>query len=203
MVTVDGAAVARADGGRELLFAVGLAAVTHLLYQAQSLALARMGHPLPPDVPDLRQLLGTHVVIARVLNHVFNAALNALFAVFGIVLLKILVRRDALAVALAIGIMLLATLSTALHSGVPAVAVSVSGLVITIVILAIQRLGLLAAMTMFFVSFILSSGVMTFDPSRWFFGNSLLLMLIPAALACDGFYASRGGEPLFGRRLLD
>jgi hypothetical protein len=31
----------------------------------------------------------------------------------------------------------------------------------------------------------------------------MLLMMIPAALAGYGFYISRGGEPLFGRRLLD
>jgi hypothetical protein len=56
---------------------------------------------------------------------------------------------------------------------------------------------------LFLVNFILSPAVLTFDTSKWFFPNSMLLMLIPAALACYGFYVSRGGEPLLGRRLLD
>jgi hypothetical protein len=30
-----------------------------------------------------------------------------------------------------------------------------------------------------------------------------LIMAIPAVLACYGFYVSRGGEPLFGRAVLD
>ena len=49
----------------------------------------------------------------------------------------------------------------------------------------------------------MSSAAVTLDSSKWFFGNSVLLIAIPAALACYAFYASRGGEPLLGRRLLD
>ena len=44
---------------------------------------------------------------------------------------------------------------------------------------------------------------MTLDPSKWFFPSSLPLLLIVAGLAVYGFYASRGGEPLLGRRILD
>ena len=40
-------------------------------------------------------------------------------------------------------------------------------------------------------------------PVEWFFGDSLLLIAIAAALALYGFYISRGGEPLLGRRILD
>jgi hypothetical protein len=67
----------------------------------------------------------------------------------------------------------------------------------------IQRLGLLATMAAFLVNFMIANAVVTFDASRWFFGDSVLLMAVPAALACYGFYISRGGEPLLGRRLLD
>jgi hypothetical protein len=73
----------------------------------------------------------------------------------------------------------------------------------TIIVLTIQHLGLLAAMVLFLVNFIISNAIVTFDPSKWFFGDSMLLMMIPAALACYGFYISRDGEPLLGRRLLD
>jgi hypothetical protein len=43
----------------------------------------------------------------------------------------------------------------------------------------------------------------TFDPTKWFFNESLLLIAIPAALALYGFYISRGGEPLLGKAALD
>ena len=49
----------------------------------------------------------------------------------------------------------------------------------------------------------MSSAAVTLDLSKWFFGNSVPLIAIPVALACYAFYASRGGEPLLGRRLLD
>ena len=43
----------------------------------------------------------------------------------------------------------------------------------------------------------------TLDTSRWFFADSLLVLLIPVTMACYAFYAARGGEPLLGRRILD
>lgn len=49
-------------------------------------------------------MLGTDIIIARMLNHVFNAVLNALFAVFGMVLLKMIFKRERLAVGVAIGL---------------------------------------------------------------------------------------------------
>jgi hypothetical protein len=70
-------------------------------------------------------------------------------------------------------------------------------------VLTIQRLGLVAVMTLFLVNLLMSGAVVTLDPSKWFFTDSLLLMAIPAALAVYGFYVSRGGEPLFGRAVLD
>jgi len=44
---------------------------------------------------------------------------------------------------------------------------------------------------------------LTTDMSRPYAGASVMLLLGIAALAAYGFYASRGGEPLFGRPLLD
>jgi hypothetical protein len=65
------------------------------------------------------------------------------------------------------------------------------------------RFGLLATMTFFAVNFFLQYGVLTLDPSRWFFPASIALLLIVSTLAVYGFYASRGGEPLLGKRILD
>jgi len=65
------------------------------------------------------------------------------------------------------------------------------------------RFGLLTTMTFFAVNFLLQIGVITLDPSLWFFPASTTLLLIVSALAVYGFYASRGGEPLLGKRILD
>jgi hypothetical protein len=76
-------------------------------------------------------------------------------------------------------------------------------LMITIIVLTIQRLGLVATVVLFLANFMTSSALVTLDPPRWFFADSVLLIAMPVALACYGFYVSRGGEPLFGRRILD
>jgi hypothetical protein len=70
-------------------------------------------------------------------------------------------------------------------------------------VLTVQRLGLLSLVFLFLVMFFLSQSVVTLDTSRWFFADSLLPVLLIAALAGYGFYASRGGEPLFGKAILD
>ena len=49
----------------------------------------------------------------------------------------------------------------------------------------------------------MANAVITLDTSRWFFADSAVQLSILAALAAYGFYASRGGEPLLGTRLLD
>jgi hypothetical protein len=76
-------------------------------------------------------------------------------------------------------------------------------LFVAILVLTIKRLGLLAAIALFLVNSFIDSSATTLDTTRWFFADALLPVFICAALACYGFYASRGGEPLFGRRLLD
>ena len=75
--------------GRDILFGVGLGALIQVLGLSADYAAYRLGYPTTPLVPDLSELLGTAVVVARTLNQVFNAVVNALFAVFAMVLLKI------------------------------------------------------------------------------------------------------------------
>jgi hypothetical protein len=58
-------------------------------------------------------------------------------------------------------------------------------------------------MALFLTSMMMSSAAITLDSSKWFFGNALLMMAMPAGLAVYGFYVSRGGEAILGRRVLD
>jgi hypothetical protein len=74
---------------------------------------------------------------------------------------------------------------------------------ITIIVLTIQRLGLVATIVLFLVNLMTASAVVTLDSSKWFFGDSMLLIAMPVGLAFYGFFISRGGEPLLGRRILD
>jgi hypothetical protein len=75
--------------------------------------------------------------------------------------------------------------------------------IVSAMVFVALRLGLLATIVMFFVNFVLASAVVTLNPSSWFFSQSAAVLLMVAALTLYGFIASRAGEPLFGRRILD
>jgi hypothetical protein len=189
--------------GRDILFGAALGAVMTVIGLSTSSINEALGHPTPPLVPELRQLFGTHVVIARMLNQVFNAVLNALFAVYAIVLLKIVVRRHGAAIVLGIALAFLLAARGVFDGGSVAVNATAALVMITIIVMTIDRLGLVATVMLFLTNLMMSGAVVTLDSSKWFFGNAMLLMALPTALAFYGFYVSRGGEPLLGRRVLD
>jgi Protein kinase domain len=187
--------------GRDVLFGVSLGLGISALAAGSTYAGARLGYTWTPSVPDLQELLGISLVIARTLNQVFNAVLNAIFAVFGMVLLKMALKREWLASVVAIALAMLMAVSS--DGGSRVLNFAAALVMVSAIVLTIQRLGLVAITVLFFVYFIMSSAVITLDTSRWFFRDSAVQLAIPALLAVYGFYASRGGEPLFGTRLLD
>jgi serine/threonine-protein kinase len=189
--------------GRDVLLGVALALAVRVLTIGSTYLNVRLGHPATPDVPDLQELLSASVNVARTLNQVFNAVLNAIFAVFVLVVLKMVLRREWLAALVAIGLVM-GLLTGGFGKGTElAINFTAMLLAVAIMVFTIQRLGLVAVTVAFFVLYLLGNAVITLDTSRWFFGDSMIQLSIPALLAVYGFYASRGGEPLFGARLLD
>ena len=63
--------------------------------------------------------------------------------------------------------------------------------------------GLLSLVIAFFVNQILNNAPLTLQPSMPYAPASMAALLIVFALVVFGFYASRGGQPLFGRLLQD
>jgi serine/threonine-protein kinase len=189
--------------GRDILFGTALGVLIPVIDVGAGLLAQKLGHPAAPPTPSLDDLLGTRFVLAQVGNQVFNALLNALFVVFGMVLLKIVVRREWAAVTVAIALF---SFTSARGLQVDAAwAINLVGiiLVIAIIVLTVKNLGLLATVVLFLASAIIADAAFTLDTSKWFFADSLLILLIPMTMAAYGFYASRGGEPLLGRRILD
>jgi serine/threonine-protein kinase len=189
--------------GRDILFGVALGLLIHALGIGGDFVNARLGQVIPPHLPPLDNLLGPQYVLALMGNQVFNAILNAIFCVFGMVILKILVRSEWAAVAVAIALFTFTSSKGIGDAGSYVINLASVILFITIIVLTIQRLGLLAVIVLFLVNAFINSAAVTLDTSRWFFGEVLLPVLVIAGLAVWSFYVSRGGEPLFGRRLLD
>ena len=189
--------------GRDILFGAALGALVTVLAVATDYLSYRLAYSVEPRVPELRLLIGTSAVLARTLNQVFNAVLNALFGVLGMVLLKMFVKREGLAAGLAILLTMLLAVRGVFDGGAAVINAAAALLIVTIIVLTIQKLGLVATIALFLMNFMTSSAVVTLDPSTWFFPQAVLLIAMPVALAVYGFYVSRGGEPLLGRRILD
>jgi serine/threonine-protein kinase len=189
--------------GRDILFGVALGVLLVLSDLGTNLLAQRLGQVVPPKVPPLDSLLGTRFALALMGSQVFNAIINAIFFVFGLVLLKIIFRTEWAALVVASALFLFTGTRGLQDLGPFGLNLVNSALFTGIMVLTVQRLGLLSLVFLFLVNYFLSQSIVTLDTSRWFFADSLLPISVVAGLACYGFYASRGGEPLFGRAILD
>ena len=70
-------------------------------------------------------------------------------------------------------------------------------------IFVLFRFGILGLSATYFTSLLISSCLLTVDPSRWYFRSSALVLVILAALAIHGFRAALAGRPMFGRAILE
>jgi tRNA A-37 threonylcarbamoyl transferase component Bud32 len=189
--------------GRDILYGIALGLLIHVIGLGADALHTRLGYVIPPHLPTLDNLLGTRYVIAIMGNQVFNAILNAMVCVFGMVILKILLRSEWAAVGVAIGLFTFTSSRGIGDGGSAAVNLATVVMFITLIVLTIKRLGLLSTIVLFLVDSFINNAAVTLDPSRWFFADALLPVLFVVGLAVWAFYVSRGGEPLFGRRLLD
>jgi hypothetical protein len=80
-------------------------------------------------------------------------------------------------------------------------AITITG--ICLVFAVLLRFGLLALLVTFYTFLVTGVFPLTLDFSRPYASASLALLIAVAGLSILGFVASRGGEPLFGRPLLD
>ena len=158
---------------------------------------------LPPQVPSVTWLEGSRLMLTIMAQLVVTATFNSLWIVFGLVAMNLIVRRVWIS-AVVMTLFLFATAIGDLATTPPAWFTSIFLLaIVSVMVFVVFRFGLLAAVVMFFVNYLIGSAVITLDPSKWFFPTSAALLLLVSALAVYGFYAARGGEPLLGRRILD
>jgi hypothetical protein len=190
--------------GRDVLLGALFGIATALISRANGPIRAFLGYPEPPPfATNISLLEGNRQVLAAIASMMVSAMFNALWIVFGLVAIKLLVRRGWVSGVL-MTVFLVAIDAGEVAQTPPAwVGLMLFGIVIAAFVLVAFRRGLLATVVMFFVQFGLSSAVLTSNSAAWFFSTSATLLLIMIALAVYGFYASRGGEPLLGRRILD
>jgi hypothetical protein len=159
--------------------------------------------PLPPTVPSVVWLEGFRQMVATVAQFVFSAMVNSLWIAFGLVVTNLIVRRVWITAVIMVAFLLSTAVSDVLEAPPIWLGSFFVVFVMASIVFVLLRFGLLASLMMFFVNFILGTAVLTLDTSKWFFPTSATLLLFVIALAIYGFYSSRAGEPLLGRRILD
>jgi hypothetical protein len=190
--------------GRDVLIGVGASALILLIGRLDSLIRPVLGYPtVQAAVPYIEMLMGPREVLALIGQMIFSASFNAVWIVFGLVAVNLVARR-VWVTALVMTLFLMLTGLGNIGEAKPVWLSIVVGLLsVSLIVFIMLRFGLLATLVFFFANFLLNSSTITLDPGKWFFSTSTLMLLLVAALGFYGFYASRGGEPLLGRRLLD
>ena len=144
-----------------------------------TLLAGRFGYWPPPSVPSFDHLLGTRFVIAQVGNRSSTACSTRCSSCSAWCCSSC--SFDASGRPCSWRSLLFTFTASRGLSDVGSRAVNLSSifLFISIMVFTAQRLGLLAMVVLFFVEFMFSGAAITLDPSSWFFGDSLLLILIP------------------------
>jgi predicted Ser/Thr protein kinase len=120
-----------------------------------------------------------------------SSLVTGLISLFVLLLIRLIVRKTWIAVGLAL---LVAIPLAAAPFGWELVFVIAAPLVSLTIFL---RVGLLAYFSVLLTD-LLFRVPMTLDPDAWYFGHSLVVLLLIATLATYGFVVSLGGRPAFG-----
>ena len=188
--------------GRDMLVGMAAGVTLSLIDLGKATLIPAMGFsaPFPKYGFDEEILgLGSGAVWVVLLQSV-AAISGALFTVLLIVILRLTLRLRWLAIAVTILILSLTSMydmNVVLYSIPFPLA---SGILLTIIAL---RFGLLSLVVALCLCGVLAAVPLTLETSRWFAAPSNWTLLGITGLACFGFYAARGGQPLFGAILKD
>jgi serine/threonine-protein kinase len=190
--------------GRDILVGVAAGTIGALLIASRVLIPRAFGLPLAtPQLPEPLILFGTRFAMSSAAQIIRRAIVDSMQIMGVVVFLKIVLRRNWLVLAAGT----LAVLPIAM-SGTFAgeqlgleLAISLAG--IALVFAVLLQFGLLALVVTIYTFLAIEGFPLTLDLSRPYAGSAWMLSAAIAALSLFGFYASRGGEPLLGRSLLD
>jgi hypothetical protein len=129
-----------------------------------------------------------------------NGLFIAMFAVLAYALLRLALRRTAVAIAAAVVLLAIVQAPQVLTSGAPWwIGAIFQGMVIAVITTMVVRYALLVTAVAAGAGNILDTIPLTASLSHWSATTSNLAIAVILGLTLFGFYASRAGQPLFGR----
>jgi hypothetical protein len=186
--------------GRDILVGIVAGLTIAIVGCLVSLAPAWLGYPpVPPRnlTTPLEFLLSTRRGLSVLLSMPLNALLNGMLTTLLFALVRMAVKRTWIAtlVTIVVGTFVIVSQSGTQYVWLNATAAIVLAVVFVGVLV---QFGMFPLMMTFLINNIATSGLTT-DVGKLYAPSSTWLMVIVAALAAFGYYASRAGEPLFGR----
>ncbi len=188
--------------GRDILVGIAAGIVVVMLRSAVILVPPLFGVPPPPprgmNGAALELLLTTRRAVSSLLLMPLAALFNAMFITLTFALARMVVKRTWLAAGIAsvaLAFIIVGEAGTEQFALNAAYAISAS----TVHLAVLVSFGMFAEIVTFLAYFILSQGNLTADLSKLYAPTGVWLMLLVAAGAAFGYYASRGDEPLFGK----
>jgi eukaryotic-like serine/threonine-protein kinase len=185
--------------GRDLLVGVAAGVGVQFLRYGLFLLPGILGYaPPPPRGTNFAFLLGTRHALSMLLRMPTTALFNSLLITLTFVVARVVFKRVWLAAATAgviFSFLVIAEAGTEQLSVNILFALTVSAAYMLVLV----YFGVFAQMMAFLVNFIIGQGGLTADLSKLYAPTSIWLMALVAGLAFLGFYASRAGEPLFGK----
>jgi serine/threonine-protein kinase len=140
------------------------------------------------------RLLTTWADVAfRILVNVYAAALWSLIWLFVLVLLRIVLRRNLLAL---VAWCVAESVPNLLALGLPGLILALPGAAFELLVLT--RLGLLGFGSYYLVGFLLTELPLTFDASLWWAPRGFVALAVVAAIGAYGFRTALAGKPAFG-----
>jgi serine/threonine-protein kinase len=173
--------------GRDLLFGVAYGMLQAVLTWSGIGLVHRFGGVEPvPVMPVLDPLLGTRYVVSAGFSLLYSSILSALAFFVLLFLLRIILRKEWLA---AVAFLAIVAVAGTVGREVPWVEGPLALVAAVLAAGVLLRLGLVAYMVGSCVVFLLTSGFpLSVDPSRWYTGPSVMVVVGLVAVAVYGYH---------------
>jgi serine/threonine-protein kinase len=150
--------------------------------------------PVAPPAMDWDSLVGTRFAIGELFFGLRHTIVNPMILLMLLVVMRVVVRNRWVATGI---VVLVFTAAGSADADYPTLQIPIEIAKWAVILTGMLRFGLVGLMAAYFVGNELSEHALTLDFSTWYAGNSMIVLLIPAAIAVYGFWTSLAGRSVF------
>ena len=155
--------------------------------------------PIAPRNMQIELIMSTRRAVSFLLRIPTNALSNGMLITLVFALVRMLVKRTWIAMLVSVAIGAFVVVAQSQNAAQLLWLFTAYGLILSLVYIGVLvRFGMFPLMISYLTSTLVNSGL-TADVSKLYAPTSVWLMALVVAMAAFGFYASRAGEPLFGK----